>query len=729
MQSLKERLAAALAAKKEASLPKVELKEILEEKKELTLIERIKLQRESLRKEEASREALLAAYSTSPTGNTSSNTPSATTSIETSNAKEQEETSNESNKTAALLEKFKTVIAEAQEDTQLNKDEVSIADLNERQRLAVTLGSSGKSFVLIGSAGSGKTTTQRVILQELIVSNKLGKFKENCGKHFTAGESYTGLITAFTKVATRNIKEAAPFSIKGNCINIHKVIEFEPTKVMIESTDESGQILFHESMRFTPARNRYNPLKEITLCIVEEAGSLDVDLFLQLADALPRDCVYIFLGDLNQLPPVYGAAILGFAINKLPVVELTEVYRQNIGAIKELASKILEGKRIPTPELLKIEASSREGAELKLVPFTNKQKVKRSEGIRLNRALGEFMQREVREGRFIPSESVVLTAVRKETQDFLTIHEINKHIAQALGEERKAEVFEIKSKSIGGGTHYYAVGDLVFYERNYYVISSIEANPKYSYNFGVDYQTESTTLNRWGLDTQFNMFSTDAEGVGAEDFESLLNAIDIGLGTSAEDAESKNQISHFLKLRSIEGEEDEGAVDFDASLQELGFSSGSDIKKGIRITTPSELSAMQLGYAQTIHSSQGSEWANVYLMCPDNIGFMLNREMLYTGITRARTSLTVFYEDGDRPHNFGKGTFDAAIKRQAIKGDTLKDKRKFFKALGEEKLVYQHIPKLLESLNNDGVLPIEDYYDLDDNNSLKFKDTTFNGKD
>jgi len=44
--------------------------------------------------------------------------------------------------------------------------------------------------------------------------------------------------------------------------------------------------------------------------------------------ACPHKPQCVFLGDIRQLPPVFGTAILGFKMLELPVVELTEVYRQ-----------------------------------------------------------------------------------------------------------------------------------------------------------------------------------------------------------------------------------------------------------------------------------------------------------------------------------------------------------------------------------------------------------------
>jgi exodeoxyribonuclease V alpha subunit len=54
------------------------------------------------------------------------------------------------------------------------------------------------------------------------------------------------------------------------------------------------------------------------------------------------------------------------------------------------------------------------------------------------------------------------------------------------------------------------------------------------------------------------------------------------------------------------------------------------------IRPTSELSEMVLAYAITIHKSQGSEYPVVVIPVHDDHRFMLQRKLIYTGITRAK---------------------------------------------------------------------------------------------
>ena len=55
--------------------------------------------------------------------------------------------------------------------------------------------------------------------------------------------------------------------------------------------------------------------------------------------------------------------------------------------------------------------------------------------------------------------------------------------------------------------------------------------------------------------------------------------------------------------------------------------------------TPSRLGDVQTVHAMTIHKSQGSQFGTVAILLPDQRSRILTRELLYTGITRARRKI------------------------------------------------------------------------------------------
>ena len=84
---------------------------------------------------------------------------------------------------------------------------------------------------------------------------------------------------------------------------------------------------------------------------------------------------------------------------------------------------------------------------------------------------------------------------------------------------------------------------------------------------------------------------------------------------------------------------------------------------------PSRLPSLETLYAMTIHKSQGSEFESVYLCLPpitaNNQGRGLNRELIYTGLTRAKKYFMLFGE--------GKA-LSLALEQQCVRGSGLAER-------------------------------------------------------
>lgn len=84
----------------------------------------------------------------------------------------------------------------------------------------------------------------------------------------------------------------------------------------------------------------------------------------------------------------------------------------------------------------------------------------------------------------------------------------------------------------------------------------------------------------------------------------------------------------------------------------------------------SDLDQLTLAYCCSIHKSQGSEYPLVILPLVDMYSRMLRRDLLYTAITRAKTSLVMV----GNPNSFYKATTANIIPRQTFLKDLLKIK-------------------------------------------------------
>lgn len=85
------------------------------------------------------------------------------------------------------------------------------------------------------------------------------------------------------------------------------------------------------------------------------------------------------------------------------------------------------------------------------------------------------------------------------------------------------------------------------------------------------------------------------------------------------------------------------AVD-DADRRRLAvcFADGGD---DLRCLPVDRVQAVETVFAMTVHKSQGSEFDRVHLILPDTDGPVLTRELIYTAVTRARSSVTIWGQE------------------------------------------------------------------------------------
>jgi exodeoxyribonuclease V alpha subunit len=85
---------------------------------------------------------------------------------------------------------------------------------------------------------------------------------------------------------------------------------------------------------------------------------------------------------------------------------------------------------------------------------------------------------------------------------------------------------------------------------------------------------------------------------------------------------------------------DVGVLCLDESGALRAFFAGKDGK--LRSLLPARLPPHESVYAMTVHKSQGSEFDRVGLLIPPQLSPVLTRELVYTGVTRARKRVTLY---------------------------------------------------------------------------------------
>lgn len=90
----------------------------------------------------------------------------------------------------------------------------------------------------------------------------------------------------------------------------------------------------------------------------------------------------------------------------------------------------------------------------------------------------------------------------------------------------------------------------------------------------------------------------------------------------------------------------------------------ADEEGGMRRISPARLPEHEPAFAMTVHKSQGSEFERVLLILPDCDSAVLTRELLYTGLTRARSHVELWANED---------TLRACIARTAERTSGLRD--------------------------------------------------------
>lgn len=499
--------------------------------------------------------------------------------------------------------------------------------LNEKQQAARDMAFAGKSFCLIGPAGSGKTTGQRSVAAALYDSGMLEttQFKVQGAGSYVAAPSIA--FVAFTRRAAGNLRKAIHKDphlaevFQNNIMTIHSLLEYEP-EYYFDSLEMKNKF------RFAPKRTANNPLT-ITHLVIEEASMVGAyDLWMKLYDALPEGIQIIFIGDINQLPPVFGPSILNYALIQLPIVELTEVYR-NQGMVLENAHRILKGEVPIEADLCKVIRGNRP-VQIPQETMGNRQ---------IPMLFKTMFNTQMEDGTrmYDPDYDIILTPFNVQAMGTINV---NKWISQFVGEARGAVVHEVIASF---NKLYLAVGDKVMVNKLDGVIVDIVPNPQYA---GRDAQLPGADLSRFGFRIQ-GKDSNLADLLDEPHDGGEISYTNFNLESLAEqEAERKQQASHIVTVEYENG--------FKESLSAAGDFSEA---------------AFTLGYCLTTHKAQGSEWRQVYILMHKDQSTMLFREWFYTAYTRARIGVTVIGKDF---------LIEKTVKSPRIKGNTLKDKLAYF---------------------------------------------------
>ena len=392
-------------------------------------------------------------------------------------------------------------------------------------------------MILTGGPGTGKTTVIRGLVEVYAELHGLSLDPQEYAKK---KETFPIVLAAPTGRAAKRMSESTGLP----AMTIHRLLGFNG----LEKEEETEREV------------------EGKLIIIDEMSMVDTWLAHQLLKALADDAQLLFVGDQDQLPPVGPGQVLRDMLDsgKVPVVELTEIYRQSAGStIIEMAHMI-----------------KRSEWTTDMTQKTSDRSFIKASGERILEVVEQVVKNAITKGHHIKDIQVLAPMYRGPAG----IDGLNKMIQEMVNPP------DPKRKEVVFGEAIYRIGDKVLQLVN---------------------QPESNVFNG-----------------------------DMG------------EVISIIKAKETIDKKELLVVSYD----------------GIEVTYErSDLNQITLAYCCSIHKSQGSEFPIVIMPVVRSHRKMLRRNLLYTGITRAKNFLILCGEPDE---------FKAGIERtdELARQTTLKER-------------------------------------------------------
>lgn len=392
-------------------------------------------------------------------------------------------------------------------------------------------------MILTGGPGTGKTTVIRGLVEVYAELHGLSLDPQEYAKK---KETFPIVLAAPTGRAAKRMSESTGLP----AMTIHRLLGFNG----LEKEEETEREV------------------EGKLIIIDEMSMVDTWLAHQLLKALADDAQLLFVGDQDQLPPVGPGQVLRDMLDsgKVPVVELTEIYRQSAGStIIEMAHMI-----------------KRSEWTTDMTQKTSDRSFIKASGERILEVVEQVVKNAITKGHHIKDIQVLAPMYRGPAG----IDGLNKMIQEMVNPP------DPKRKEVVFGEAIYRIGDKVLQLVN---------------------QPESNVFNG-----------------------------DMG------------EVIAIIKAKETIDKKELLVVSYD----------------GIEVTYErSDLNQITLAYCCSIHKSQGSEFPIVIMPVVRSHRKMLRRNLLYTGITRAKNFLILCGEPDE---------FKAGIERtdELARQTTLKER-------------------------------------------------------
>ncbi|MBI3906188.1 MAG: exodeoxyribonuclease V subunit alpha [Pseudomonas fluorescens] len=476
------------------------------------------------------------------------------------------------------------------------------------QKLACALATRSAFSIVTGGPGTGKTTTVVRLLALLQAPAVEAGMPLRIRLAAPTGKAAARLTESISQqVRTLKVTEDVREKIPSDVTTVHRLLGSRP-----------GTRHFRHH-----AGNRL----PLDVLVVDEASMIDLEMMANLLDALPAHARLVLLGDKDQLASVEAGAVLGDLCRDAEAgwySPQTRQWLETVSGESLQASGLQEDVQGTHPlaqQVVMLRHSRRfgEGSGIgQLARWVNQQQPEEARKLLSARSHDDVYCLALKGEQDRALERLLLDGHGEGPQGY-------RHYLSVLRNQRPP----LDSPLEDSRWTDWARQVLQAFDA-FQLLCAVRKGP-----WGVE------GLNQRVTEALLRARLIDSDQQWYEGRPVLMTRNDYGLGLMNGD------IGIALKLPEQEGH--------GKQVLRVAFPR-NDGQGGVRFVLPSRLNDVETVYAMTVHKSQGSEFAHTALILPDALNPVLTKELIYTGITRAKDWFTLIESRA--------GVFEEAVKRR-----------------------------------------------------------------
>jgi exodeoxyribonuclease V alpha subunit len=476
------------------------------------------------------------------------------------------------------------------------------------QKLACALATRSAFSIVTGGPGTGKTTTVVRLLALLQAPAVEAGMPLRIRLAAPTGKAAARLTESISQqVRTLKVSEAIREKIPSDVTTVHRLLGSRP-----------GTRHFRHH-----AGNRL----PLDVLVVDEASMIDLEMMANLLDALPAHARLVLLGDKDQLASVEAGAVLGDLCRDAEAGWYSPQTRQWLEAVSGESLQAgglqedTQGTHPLAQQVVMLRHSRRfgEGSGIgQLARWVNQQQPEEARKLLSARSHDDVYGLSLKGEQDRTLERLLLEGHGEGPQGY-------RHYLALLRKQRPP----LDSPLEDSRWTDWAREVLQAFDA-FQLLCAVRKGP-----WGVE------GLNQRVTEALLRARLIDSDQQWYEGRPVLMTRNDYGLGLMNGD------IGIALKLPEQEGH--------GKQVLRVAFPR-NDGQGGVRFVLPSRLNDVETVYAMTVHKSQGSEFAHTALILPDALNPVLTKELIYTGITRAKDWFTLIESRA--------GVFEEAVKRR-----------------------------------------------------------------